>query len=143
MNLSTLFFALGAAISVALADFFLKLSTGRISPNLVTLVYAITATAIPTIWVLWEKINGASLTFTPEGAFLGVLVGIAFSFAVVFFSLTFSTGANLSIATPAIRLVAIVMASGLGILILREDFTWRYGLGAALTFAGIYFIVTR
>jgi uncharacterized membrane protein len=85
LNLSTLFFALGAAISVALADFFLKLSTNRISPNLVTLVYAITATAIPTIWVLWERFNGASLKFTPEGAFLGVLVGIAFSFAVVFF----------------------------------------------------------
>ncbi len=143
MNLSTLLFALGAALSVALADFFLKLSANRISTNLVTLIYAFTATVIPTIWVLWSKFSGESLIFSREGALLGVLVGISFSLAVVFFSLTFASGVNLSIATPAIRLVAIVLASALGILILREDFTWRYALGVALTFAGIYFIVTR
>ncbi|MBI3537994.1 MAG: EamA family transporter [Chloroflexi bacterium] len=143
MNISTLLFALGAALSVAFADFFLKLSANRISTNLITLIYAITATAIPTIWILIDKFNGASLTFTREGGLLGVLVGISFGLAVVFFSLTFASGANISIAVPAIRLVAIVVASALGIFILREDFTWRYALGVALTFAGIYFVVTR
>lgn len=143
MNLSTLLFALGGAISVALADFFLKLSTGRISSNLVTLIYALTATAIPTAWVLWDKYHGAPPMFTRDGAFLGVLVGISFSLAVVFFSLTFATGASLSIATPAIRIVAIVLASALGILVLHEDFTLRYALGVALAGAGIYLIVTR
>lgn len=143
MNLSTIIFALGGAISVALADFFLKLSSGRISSNLVTLVYALTATLIPTVWVLWDKYHGAPLVFTREGAWLGVLVGLSFSLAVVFFSLTFATGVNLSIATPAIRIVAIVLASALGILVLREDFTLRYALGVVLAGAGIYLIVTR
>lgn len=143
MNVSTILFALGGAISVALADFFLKLSSGRISTNLVTLIYALTATAIPTIWVLWSKYQNETLTFTREGALLGVVVGIAFSLAVVFFSLTFATGVNLSIATPAIRIVAIVLASALGILVLREDFTLRYALGVVLAGAGIYLIVTR
>jgi len=143
LNLSTILFALGGAISVALADFFLKLSSGRISSNLVTLVYALTATLIPTAWVLWDKYHGAPLILTREGALLGMLVGISFSLAVVFFSLTFATGVNLSIAIPAIRIVAIVLASALGILILREDFTWRYALGVVLAGAGIYLIVTR
>lgn len=143
MNLSTIIFALGGAISVALADFFLKLSSGRISSNLVTLVYALAATLIPTAWVLWDKYHGAPLVFTREGAWLGVLVGLSFSLAVVFFSLTFATGVNLSIATPAIRIVAIVLASALGIIVLREDFTLRYALGVVLAGAGIYLIVTR
>ena len=72
-----------------------------------------------------------------------MLVGIAFSLAVVFFSLTFATGVNLSIATPAIRIVAIVLASALGIMVLREEFTLRYALGVVLAGAGIYLIVTR
>ena len=143
MSISTLLFALGAAISVALADFILKLSSGRIGTNLVTLIYAFTATVIPTAWVLWDKFRGAPLTFTREGALLGVLVGIAFSLAVVFFSLTFAAGVNLSIATPAIRIVAIVLASALGVLVLREEFTVRYALGFVLAGAGIYLIVTR
>jgi uncharacterized membrane protein len=143
LNVSTLLFAIGGAVSVALADFFLKLSTGRIGSNLVTLIYALTATLIPTAWVLWDNFHGVPLLFTREGALLGVLVGIAFSLAVVFFSLTFATGASLSIATPAIRIVAIVLASALGVLVLRENFTLRYALGVVLAGAGIYLIVTR
>lgn len=143
MNISTLLYALGAVICLACADFFLKLSSDRISNNLGTLIYAITAIAIPTIWVAWSKISNESFQVTREGALASMLVGIFFSLVVVFISKTFASGGNLSIAAPTIRLSALMLASFLGILILGEAFTWRWALGVLLTFAGIYFIITR
>jgi transporter family protein len=136
-------YAVGAFVCLASADFFLKLSAGRISSSLGTLVYAVTAVVPAAIWVAWQGFANVPLQITREGVLTSIMVGISFSLVVVFLSLTFASGANLSIATPTIRLLGIVLASALGILILREDFTWRYALGVALTFAGIYFIVTR
>ncbi|MBM2849442.1 MAG: EamA protein, partial [Anaerolineales bacterium] len=45
--------------------------------------------------------------------------------------------------SPVIRLTGIVLASLLGILILREAVTWRYALGVALAIAGVALIVLR
>ncbi|MBI5653215.1 MAG: EamA family transporter [Chloroflexi bacterium] len=143
MSTSAIVYAIGAFICLASADFFLKLSAGRISSSLGTLIYAITAVVPAAIWVAWQKFSNEPLQITREGALASIAVGISFSLVVVFLSLTFANGANLSIASPVIRLLGIVLASSLGILVLGETVTWRYAFGVALTFAGIYFIVTR
>lgn len=143
MTLSAILYAVGAFICLASADFFLKLSAGRISSSLGTLVYAVTAVVPAAIWVAWQKISHESLQFTREGALASIAVGISFSLVVVFLSLTFANGANLSVASPIIRLLGIVLASSLGILVLGEAFSLRYAFGVLLTFAGIYFIITR
>ena len=136
-------YAIGAFVCLASADFFLKLSAGRISSSLGTLIYAITAVVPAAIWVAWQKFANEPLQITREGMLTSIAVGISFSLVVVFLSLTFANGANLSIASPVIRLLGIVLASSLGILVLGEAVSWRYAFGVALTFAGIYFIVTR
>lgn len=143
MTVSAILYAIGAFICLASADFFLKLSAGRISSSLGTLVYAVTAVVPAAIWVAWQKISNDSLQFTREGALTSIAVGISFSLVVVFLSLTFANGANLSVASPIIRLLGIVLASSLGILVLGEEFSLRYAFGVLLTFAGIYFIITR
>ncbi len=143
MSISAILYAIGAFICLASADFFLKLSAGRISSSLGTLVYAVTAVVPAAIWVAWQKISNDSLQFTREGALASIAVGISFSLVVVFLSLTFANGANLSVASPIIRLLGIVLASSLGILVLGEEFSLRYAFGVLLTFAGIYFIITR
>ncbi len=143
MNATTFLYALGALIFLALADFFLKLSSTRISNQLGTLVYAGVALIVAAIWVAWEKFSGAEFRVTTEGLLAASLVGVCFALVVVFLSRTFASGGNLSVAAPAIRLSALVLASALGITILGEQITWRWIFGVVLTFAGIYFIVTR
>lgn len=143
MNVSTILYALGAIICLACADFFLKLSSNRISNNLGTLVYALTAVVVPTAWVAWSRFSNEEFQVTREGVLSSMLVGIFFSLVVVFLSRTFASGGNLSIAVPTIRLLALVLGSALGILVLGELFTWRWALGILLTFVGIYFIITR
>ncbi len=143
MSFSAVAYAVGAFICLASADFFLKLSSGRISSSLGTLVYAVTAVLPALIWVVWERISGTSQLISREGVEASMIVGISFSLVVVFMSLTFANGANLSIASPSIRLIGLVLASALGILILGEQFSLRYAFGVLLTFVGVFFIVTR
>ncbi|MDE3091651.1 MAG: hypothetical protein KGJ80_19950 [Chloroflexota bacterium] len=143
MGITALLYAVGAFVCLASADFFLKLSAGRISSSLGTLIYAITAVVPAAIWVATERLTKVPQQLTREGVFTSMAVGISFSLVVVFLSLTFANGADLSIASPTIRLIGIVLASALGILVLREQFSLRYAFGIILAFAGIFFIITR
>ena len=69
-------------------------------------------------------------------------VKLAFSAVTILLYVTFAR-VNVSIGSPVIRLTGIVLASLLGILILREAVTWRYALGVALAIAGVALIVLR
>jgi drug/metabolite transporter (DMT)-like permease len=128
-------------LCLASADFFLKLSSTRISNSVGALVYAFAVIVVPSLWVAWQKFTGESFVITTEGILASIMVGISFSLVVVFLSLVFGAGGNLSVAAPTIRLSALVLASALGILVLGEPFTLRYAFGVVLTFVGIYFIL--
>ncbi len=96
MNLTAVAYAVGAVVCLASADFFLKLSSTRISSSMGTLVYAITAVVPALIWVIWMKATDNSLSITKEGVLASIMVGISFSLVVAFLSMTFAAGANLS-----------------------------------------------
>ena len=136
-------YALGCALSLASADFFLKLSAGRIGRSAGTLVYAATATLVAAGWVVSTRLRGVPLGLTPAGVLTSALVGVSFMMVVAFLSGLFAAGANLSVAVPVVRLSGIVIAAALGFVFLREPVTWRLGLGAILALVGVYFIVSR
>jgi transporter family protein len=143
VNRTAIAYALGCALSLASADFFLKLSAGRIGRSAGTLVYAATATLAAAGWVMSTRLRGMPLALTATGVITSALVGVSFMLVVAFLSGLFAAGANLSVAVPVARLTGMVLAAALGIAVLGEPFTWRLGLGALLTLAGVYFIVTR
>ncbi len=138
-----LIYPVGAALSLAAADFFLKLSSSRISSNLVAFLYSLCTIILPTVLLLIARARGEDFTFTREGVFFAVLMGIAFSLVVVFLNLTFASGVNLSVGTPVIRMAGIMLASALGILVFGEAISLRYLFGFALALLGIFFIVTK
>ena len=143
MSPSVYAYAFLTVLCLASADFFLKLSSTRISNSAGALVYAFAAIALPALWVAWQKFTGGSFLITTEGVLASIMVGVSFRLVVVFLSMVFAGGGNLSVAAPTIRLSALLLASALGILVLGEPLTWRYAFGVILTFAGIYFIITR
>jgi uncharacterized membrane protein len=140
---TALLYAVACAVCLASADFFLKLSSTRISATLGTLIYAVTAAVLAASWVGWSYASGSPLMITRAGVATSIAVGASFMLVVVFLSVLFATGANLSVAAPVVRLIGIVLAALLGILALGEPISWRYGVGALLTAAGLYFIITR
>jgi uncharacterized membrane protein len=135
-------FAAAAAVFLASADFFVKLASSRISSSLGALIYGLTTTAAALVWVLYERGTGQPQFCTPQGLGYAVLVGLAFS-GVTFLLYVTYTRVEVSIGSPAIRLTAVVLASLLGLVVLREPFTWRYVLGVVLAVAGVWLIVFR
>lgn len=134
--------ALLCAVFLALADFFVKLASNRISASLGMFVYGMTTFLVAAGWVIYERMTGHPLLATTQGLWASLGVGLAFSAVTILLYLTFAR-VNVSIGSPVIRLTGIVLASLLGILILREAVTWRYALGIALTLAGVALIVLR
>ena len=135
-------FAAVCAVFLASADFFVKLASSRISSSLGVMMYGLTTLAAGLAWVLYERATGQPQFSTPQGWGYAFLVGLAFSGVTLLLYVTLSR-VEVSIGSPVIRLTAIVLASLLGIVALREPVTWRYVLGVVLAVAGVGLIVFR
>jgi uncharacterized membrane protein len=136
------FYALACAVFLASADFFVKLASNKISASMGMFLYGATTFAVGLSWVLYLKLTGRPLLVTPTGLLYSIAVGLAFSAVTILLYLTL-TDISVSLGSPTIRVLGIVLASLLGILFLHEPFTWRYALGLFLTIAGVGLIVFR
>lgn len=105
-------------------------------------VYGVTTFTVGLIWVSYLKVTGQSLLITQSGFLYAMAAGLAFGFVTILLYLTFAH-ISVSIGSPTIRVMGIVIASLLGILVLQEPVTWRYILGVILTIAGVALIVLR
>ena len=135
-------YAMLCALFLASADFFVKLASSRISSSLGAMVYGLTTLTAGLAWVLYERATGQPQFSTPQGWIYAFLVGLAFSGVTILLYVTL-TRVEVSVGSPTIRLTAIVLASLLGILVLREPLTWRYVLGVLLAVAGVALIIVR
>jgi len=135
-------YALLCSLFLASADFFIKLASNKISSSLGTLVYGATTFAIGLIWVAYLKLTKQPLLITQQGLFYSIAVGLAFGAVTALLYITFAR-VSVSLGSPAIRVMSILIASMFGILLLHEPFTWRYLIGLILTVAGVALIVFR
>jgi uncharacterized membrane protein len=135
-------YALICSIFLALADFFVKLASNKISASLGMFIYGSTTFLISLVWIGYVKFTGQTLLITKPGLWYSLAVGVAFTGVTLLLYVTFAR-VSVSVGSPTIRVIGIVLASLLGILILHEPFTWRYFLGIILTVAGIALIVLR
>jgi bacterial/archaeal transporter family protein len=135
-------FALLCSIFLATADFFVKLASSKISASMGMFIYGATTFAFGLAWVGYLKITGQPLLVTRTGLLYSFAVGLAFSLVTMLLYITFAR-ISVSIGSPTIRVTGILLASLLGLLVLREPVTWRYILGLILTIAGVTLIVLR
>ncbi len=141
--MSWILYGLGTAISLAAAEFFVKLASGKISNSVAVLLYGTCTFLTGLSWVLWQRASGVPQYAQTAGVLPALGVGVAFSVVTMGLYATFGAGAPISVASPAIRLGGLLLASLAGLLLLREPLTVRYVLGILLTVAGVYFIITR
>jgi len=135
-------YALACSIFLAAADFFIKLATNKIASSMGMFIYGATTFTVGLIWVSYLKFTGQSLLITLPGLLYAIAAGLAFSCVTILLYLTFAH-ISVSLGSPTIRVMGIVIASLFGILLLREPFTWRYALGVIMTIAGVALIVLR
>lgn len=142
LSATTIVLVLMAMGIIALADLSIKQSAGKISASLGTLIYAVTTIAIPLLWTLWTNANGG-LQITRDGILWSIATGVAFSVFTGLLFLLFSSGVNLSIGAPIIRMGGIVLTATLGIVVFRESLNWQYVIGFLLAASGILLVATR
>lgn len=137
-----LLYALACSAFLAIADFFVKLASNKVSPSVGMFLYGATTFTVGFAWVSYLKFTGQHLLITQTGLLYSIAVGIAFSFVTILLYLTFAH-ISVSLGSPTIRVLGILIASLLGILFLHEPLTWRYAIGVILTVAGVALIVLR
>jgi uncharacterized membrane protein len=135
-------YAFLCSIFLASADFFVKLASNKISSSLGALIYGATTFMIGLIWVGYLKLTKQPLLVTQQGLLYSIAVGLAFGAVTSLLYITFAR-VNVSLGSPTIRVMGILIASLFGILLLHEPFTWRYLIGLILTVAGVALIVFR
>jgi len=136
-------YAVGAAVALAAADFFIKLAAGKLSNSLGLLIYGSCTFIAGVSWVLLDKIRGVGLHAQTVGVVSATGVGVSFSLVTMCLYLTFGAGAPVSLGAPFIRLVGLIIVSLAGLFILHEPLTWRYAIGMILAISGVFLIVTR
>lgn len=135
-------YALLCAIFLASADFFVKLASNKISSSMGMLVYGATTFTVGLTWVGYLKLTHQPLLITRQGLLYSLGVGVAFSCVTLLLYVTFAR-VSVSLGSPTIRVMGILIASMFGILLLHEPFTWRYLIGLILTVAGVALVVFR
>lgn len=135
--------ATGAALFNALMDLFVKLASTRINSALGVVIINTFSAITAFLWLLWLKTSGEVFQFSKLGFAYSALAGISIGIASILFIKTFATGVNLSVGAPFVRVGMITLASILGILFLKENFTIRYLLGFLLSMIGLYLIVVK
>jgi drug/metabolite transporter (DMT)-like permease len=134
--------ALVCALVLASADFLIKLASHRISAGMGMFVYGVTTFGVSLVWIGYLKLTGQPQLITPLGLVYSIAIGLAFSAVTILLYITFAR-VEVSLGSPTIRVLALLIASLLGVLWLREPFTWRYLLGLILAVAGVALIVWR
>ncbi len=136
-------YAVGAAVALAAADFFIKIAAGKLSNNLGLLIYGSCTFIAGLSWVLLDKIRGVGLHAQTVGVVSATGVGVSFSLVTICLYLTFGAGAPISLGAPFIRLGGLIIVSLAGLFILHEPLTWRYTVGMVLAISGVFLIITR
>jgi len=135
-------YALLCAIFLASADFFVKLASNKISASMGMFVYGVITFTMGLVWVSYLKLTKQEILITQQGLLYSIAVGIAFGAVTILLYLTFAR-VSVSVGSPTIRMISILIASLFGILLLQEPFTWRYLIGLILTIIGVGLIVFR
>jgi uncharacterized membrane protein len=138
--MSWIIYALGAISANAFSDLFRKLGSALNDPFLSNLIFQSGAflTSIILFLLFSRKYEG-----NPQFIFYAFIGGVLIS---IFTTLSFKAlhvGPGVSTVMPIIRVGAVVLVALLGILILREKFTWNIAAGVTLACAGVYLLFTH
>jgi transporter family protein len=136
-------YAIVAALGVATADFCVKLAAEKVPTSIGLVCYGGCSFLAGLVWLLIERGNGDLRIPEVSGWIPALGVGVAFTVVTICMYTAFRIGAPISLASPAIRIAGLTLASLAGILILKEPINLQFFLGGGLAVSGIFLLVTR
>lgn len=141
--MSWTFFAFITVLLYAVFDLLVKLSADKLHGGLSGFIINLVATVVLFLYFLFSKMRGEDVfAIKPYGIAFSVLAGVVVGVATITFLKMFATGVNLSVGVPVVRIGIVVLASILGITILREGVSGKYVLGFLVSLFGLYLLLT-
>lgn len=131
-----------SALALAAADVLVKLASGKVSNSLGMLLYGVVPFLAGLIWYIADSKSETAIV-NPIGIVYALGVGVGFASVTFGLYAAFSAGAPVSLASPLIRLGGLLAASLFGILVFKEPFSLRYGVGLVMACGGLYLMLTR
>jgi uncharacterized membrane protein len=136
-----LIYSLIVALSTALMDFFIKLSSGKIHDGIGAIIIGIASVIPITAATLFDKAAGREIVITKMGLIYSFIAGVSIGFATLFIFKIFNTGVNISVSVAVFRSAVILFAGLLGVVFLKESINLQMGLGFILTIIGVILII--
>lgn len=98
---------------------------------------------IAALYLLYSYLQGEKVfAVKPGGWWPTIMAGIVIGFAGIFIVKMFASDVNLSLGSPLVRIGSVILASLLGIFILREGINARYIFGFVIAVVGLVLIFT-
>lgn len=137
--MSWIIYALGAIVSLGIADFFRKLGALK-DPFVSNLLFqgAGFATGIILFLLFSKKFEGSS-----QGMLYAIIGGIFISIFTAFSFKALTTGPGVSTVMPVMRVGGVILVAALGIILLREKLTWNIVIGMVLACTGLFLLFSN
>lgn len=132
--------ALFTICALASADLLIKVTAGKVSNSLALLLYGSCTFLAGLGWVIADLVRKEKFFAQPMGILTAVGVGIAFASVTFGLYMTYAK-APISIASPTIRVGAIVLVSIVGVIFFKEKASLAYLIGIILAISGIVLMV--
>ncbi|WP_223649732.1 EamA family transporter [Hymenobacter psoromatis] len=129
--------ALLTALCLAGYNFFIKLAADSLPPAVGAVVLQLVAAGLGAAWLLRQWLAGQPLAVSGRGLGLAALAGLCVGLAEMLTFVVFRRGVPASVGTPVIVGGSVLLATLLGLLVLRESLTLGQVGGLALIVGGI------
>jgi len=138
-----LVYAFATIIAYVGLDFFIKKASGKIDDFAGAFLINLFA-LIPVLLIyIWLKVTNHSMLFTKEGVMSAIFAGLSVGIGSITFIKVFSSGANLSIGSPVVRIGTIVLITLISLFVLKESLTAKQLIGLALSLVGLVLVTFK
>ena len=124
-------------------DFFIKKAAGKIDDFWGSVVINFFSMLPALLVVVLLKLSNKELMITRPGIVYSILAGLSIGIGTITFIKLFSTGVNLSIASPVVRIGIIVATTMLGVIILKESLNLKQIIGIVFSLIGLSLLVLK
>lgn len=129
--------ALLTALCLAGYNFFIKLAASHLPPAVGAVVLQLVAAGLDAAWLLRLHLQGQPLAVSGRGLGLAALAGLCVGVAEILTFVVFRRGVAAAVGTPLIVGGSVLLAAGLGVVVLRETLTLSQAAGLVLLVMGI------
>ena len=137
-----LFFISLAILVNAFLDMAFKMGGGKINEVAAALIANGISIIPPLLFFMLLIIKKETIKASPQGIIWMCLAGLAIGVGSIFIIKAFAMGPNLSVISPIYRIATVIVASLIGILILKDTINLKYILGFVLSITGLYLLMT-